>query len=405
LFITPALVFSFPGAYWLGPLILAALGVYMLVSHQTSFGEILNQVRKIPALWGFMIFAILHAFLTFFHGEPVRDFGNIIPFLLSPLILIVLLKTQPSSVYFWLGCAAGALLACVIGIYQVYFLEVGRAYGFRNPIMFGNTAIVLGTGALIGFVYCKNFFKTVFNRFYLLLGGLAGLFTSLLSGTKGGWISLIMILVMFVAAITRSLSSRFRNVIAVGLVLFIVLMVFAVPKMLVVDRIVSGYHGGIIWLQTGEITEGSVSIRLEAIKAGLIAGSASPLLGPGQQGAKEIVANAARAGLVDKEFFKQSIDPHNDLVSVFSKHGLVGVLSVLAVHFGIFFTFWGSRKQSGDGTKALSTMGILLVLLYFEFGLSISVFGTAMFRTVYIFWSALLVGLLIVEQQRLVTCE
>jgi hypothetical protein len=46
-------------------------------------------------------------------------------------------------------------------------------------------------------------------------------------------------------------------------------------------------------------------------------------------------------------------------------------------------------------------MGVLLVLFYMEFGLTVSIFGTSIFRTMYISWSILLAGLLISEKRRL----
>jgi O-antigen ligase len=336
-------------------------------------------------MWGFVIYVVLYISLCIYHNEAAKDFGNVLPFLLSPLIFIAVSRNDLNPRNFWFGCATGALVAFFIGMYQVYILNVGRAFGFRNPIMFGNTAIILGTGSLIGYFYCRSIYEQIRSRLYLLVCGLAGLFTSLLSGTKGGWLSLVMIVVMLISAVTQSLHWVKRVFIVTGILLTIALTIILVPKLPIVGRMVSAYYGAITWIKTGAVTEGSASIRLESFKAGLIAGSQSPLLGPGQQGAREAVLEAARKGLISEEVFNgQVLDPHNDMISSFARNGIVGVISVLSVQIGVFLTFWRWRNEPQVRIKALSVMGILLVVLYFEFGLSISIFGTTIFRTMYI---------------------
>ena len=183
------------------------------------------------------------------------------------------------------------------------------------------------------------------------------------------------------------------------------------PKLPVLDRIVSAYHGAKIWIQTGEITEGSASIRLEAFKAGLLAGAHSPIVGLGRQGQLSVMQQAVSEGqinpimiekkVVDGEVSYSVFSIDNDLINLFARQGLLGIIGALAVHVGIFITFWRYRDQKYNVINALSTLGLLLVLLYFEFGLSISVFGVSIFRVIYATWAVLLLGLLMVERDRL----
>ena len=402
LFLTPACTFAFPGSYWLGALMFSGIGIWMIARRQVGISDAIAALREIPMMWGFLIYMVLHTSLCIYHGEAAKYYGNVIPFLLSPLIFIAVSRNSPDPKNFWFGCATGALLAFSIGMYQVYVLNVDRAFGFRNPIMFGNTAIILGTGSLVGLVYCRSIYQEIRSRLYLLVCGLAGLFTSLLSGTKGGWLSLAMLVVMLSGAFTYSLHWVKRAIIATGMLLTIVVIVVFIPKLPIVDRMLSAYHGAVMWIKTGEVTEASASIRLEAFKAGLIAGAQSPLLGPGHQGAREAVIEAAREGLISKEVVNGQVhDPHNDIISVFSKNGIIGVVGVLSAQIGILLTFWAGRKEADSQLKALSMMGILLVLLYFEFGLTVSVFGTAIFRTIYVSWAILLAALIFSEKRRL----
>lgn len=411
LFLIPALVLGFPGGYWLGVLIYSVIGISMIARRQVRLADSIQLIKASPMLWGFSVFVVLHVFLTVYHHEPAKDFGNILPFILSPLIFLAVIQGNPNPIYFWLGCASGALLAFLIAVVQVYFLDAGRAFGFANPITFGDTAIILGTGAFIGLFYCRSTFESTASRAYLMAGGLAGMTTSLLSGSKGGWLSVIMVILLLANAALRSLHIVKRLAIVSGILIALALFASLVPKLPVVDRVISAYHGAKTWVRTGQITEGSASIRLEAFKAGLLAGTHSPILGLGRQGQLEVIQAAVNAGLIDKVMIEKqmvgdtyvvstfSID--NDLINLFSRQGILGVLGALAVHLGIFFTFWRYRNDSTEFIKAISTFGILLVLLYFEFGLTISVFGVSIFRTMYASWAIILAGLLINEKQRL----
>ena len=106
-----------------------------------------------------------------------------------------------------------------------------------------------------------------------------------------------------------------------------------------------------------------------------------------------------RSAVENTEVFSVfSID--NDLISIFPRQGLLGVLAILCVHLGIFLTFWRYRKDTNEVMSAVTSLGMLLVLFYIEFGLSISVFGVTIFRTMYIAWAVLLLGFLLLEKQR-----
>lgn len=398
LFITPAIVFAFPGAYLLGGIVLSVMGVWSMFRNRLNLTEVKTLVIAHPMLWGFVAYSFLHIVLTIYHAEPARDFGNVVPFLVFPLALLNFKNQDIDPRYFWLGSAFGAFVALAIGLYQVYVLNVERAFGFRNPITFGDTAIVLASAALIGLVYGKSKFTSRGAKIFLLLGGLAGLLSSLLSGSKGGWLSLIMVTIVL-----TNLATRSQHVVKRLSAIFIVAIAFAsvialAPKLPVIDRVVSAYHGVDIWLRTGEVTEGSASIRLEAFKAGLIAGSHSPIVGVGRQGEFDAVREAVNAGLVHKDMIEVKVID-NDLISIFSRQGLIGVLGILAVHFGIFFNFWKHRQSSKDSIRTIAYMGMLLPILYFEFGLSISVFGTNIFRAIYISWSLILAGMILAEER------
>lgn len=398
IFLAPLMIFAFPGGYFIGALGLSVIGLGVLIKGPQPLHLTTNRLQTHPALLGFGLYVVLHTALTFYHGDPVSNYGNAVPFILFPFILVALSQVPADARNFWLGAAFGGLLALVIAFCQIYLMKMDRAIGFRNPILFGNTSVVLGSAALIGLIYCRQTFQKLSERAILLAGGVSGLLSSLLSGSKGGWLSLLMVVALAINSFTKGLHWA-RRLLA-GIAVFAVLAAIVVlgPRLVVIDRIVSAYHGTKVWFQTGEISEGSASARLEAFKAGLIAGAESPVFGLGKVGQFAAIEKAIDEGKIRKEFMDFKVID-NDFISLFATKGLLGVLAAVAVHLGIFVSFYRYRNDASESIRALATMGMLLVILYIEFGLSVSVFGTNIFRVVYVSWAMILGGLILSQSQ------
>jgi O-antigen ligase len=88
----------------------------------------------------------------------------------------------------------------------------------------------------------------------------------------------------------------------------------------------------------------------------------------------------------------------NDLLHYAAVSGLVGVLSVLALYGGVFAGFWLCQKQ-GPKTFAYALLGMLLVALYFEFGLTVNALGRNAFRYFFCAMSVMLLGLIILANK------
>jgi O-antigen ligase len=93
--------------------------------------------------------------------------------------------------------------------------------------------------------------------------------------------------------------------------------------------------------------------------------------------------------------------PHvfeNDLLHYAAVSGLLGVTSVLALYAGIFIGFWKFEKQSTLQTRsAFALMGMLLVVLIFEFSLTCNVLGRSSFRYFFCEFTVILLGLMIMS--------
>ena len=71
---------------------------------------------------------------------------------------------------------------------------------------------------------------------------------------------------------------------------------------------------------------------------------------------------------------------------------------MLALYAGIFIGFWKFEKQSALQTRsAFALMGMLLVVMIFEFSLTCNVLGRSSFRYFFCEFTVILLGLIIMS--------
>ena len=218
-----------------------------------------------------------------------------------------------------------------------------------------------------------------------------GVWGSLLSGSKGGWLSIIMVLLVFVWRVTagQPLIWRFLGVLLISVL--VAKGVWLAPEDLVRGRLEGVWGKAHLWFETGQVTDWSVSIRLELWSYALQLFAERPILGWSGEGALTLLAEHLKPFNVPT-----GIAPvfENDLLHYAAVSGLVGVLSVLALYGGVFVGFWRFQKL-GAKTFAYALLGMLLVALYFEFGLSVNTLGRNAFRYFFCAMSTMLLGLIL----------
>jgi O-antigen ligase len=387
-----SLMLVMPGGPMLLALCLAGMGLW-------SFKDLRNDLAKVWDIsavrimtMGFAIFVGVGIFLGIWYDYRPGHYEAYIPFLLAPLMLHGVLKARLQPVVLWMGAATAAVLAGLYASYESLVLLMGRAMGsMSHPIIFGDLSVVLACIALFGVLYFEQAKNQRWMRVYLSCGAALGVWGSLLSGSKGGWLSIIMVLLVFVWRVTAGKPIIWR---CLGVVLISVLVakgVWLAPEDLVRGRL-EGVWGKIHhWIDTGQVTDWSVSIRLELWSYALQLFAQRPILGWSGGGALAMLAEHLKPFNVPV-----GIAPvfENDLLHYAAVSGMVGVLSVLALYGSVFAGFWLYQKQ-GAQTFAYALLGMLLVALYFEFGLTVNALGRNAFRYFFCAMTVMLLGLII----------
>lgn len=158
--------------------------------------------------------------------------------LFIPAYLVFRYRT-PRGMFVYIGMVIGAIVcatyALVTGLFDGSITRVVGVTG--DAIGFGDMALVIGFWSLspVLAAVCRSSRK----RLYWLaaLGILCGLLASFLSGSRGGWLAIPILVVVSVVV----LAEKSRRTLWRGLIGFIILAILAaavVPRQLVHDRIV-----------------------------------------------------------------------------------------------------------------------------------------------------------------------
>ena len=409
--ISPALTLVVPSGNIAGPFFMALAGLFYWKKATKNTPVVTPFVVNSWAwmLGGFGAFVVVGVALALWHSNHAGHYEMYAPFILFPAIALLIRAGRWQAEPWLLSVAVGALSAFFYAVYQVFELNIGRATGATsNPIPFGDTAIVLAMVALVsGVMFPFEGARARWKRAFVVVSGIAGIGASLLSGSKGGWISLFIIGATITYLATQHWSSWRKHLALFAIFMSLVVAGFLAPSNLVQDRVISGLKGGLHWIRTGEVNEGSVGMRFEIWKLNIQLVSEKPLLGHGSIGARErfhemIDAGYSQQALVDlAKYSPKFVSVDNELLGALVGGGVIGVLSLLAGYLGAWMAFWGWRKHMDLQVKSLCTIGLLLVPLYLEFGLSVAVFGTTMFRTVFVLLSVVLLAFITVRLEAL----
>lgn len=407
--ISPSLTLVVPGGHFVGPFFMAFAGLFYR-RQATTHSPVLDSSLRNSWFWmlgGFSCLVVFGVGLALWHSNHFGHYEMYVPFVLFPAIALLIRAGRWKVEPWLLSVALGASLAFIYAAYQVLMQNMPRAEGASgNPIPFGNTAIVLGAVALVaGVMFPFEGARALWIRRFHLFAGVAGIGASLLSGSKGGWLSLCIVATTVAYLITKEWPTWRRHLFALSAILTLFLAGFFMPSHLVKDRLISGLKGGWNWFQTGQVTEGSVSMRLEIWRLSAIVISEKPWLGQGSVGAhrrwdelsKQAGASPMLGQLYDGK--QKFVSSDNELIGALEGGGLLGALGLFMGYLGVWLAFWKWRKHQDAQIRTLSIIGLLLVLMYLEFGLSVSVLGINVFRSVFVMLSIGLLALLSVRLQ------
>lgn len=390
-FVCLSLLLVLPGAYALLCLALTGMGLWPTGRLRTHGSQLWQWPEVRPMVWGVGLFVVMGIFLGIWYGYKLSYYEAFVPFVLMPFMLNGVMVAQLQAKVFWLGAATGAILAGALASYQSLVMHIGRAMGAMNhPIVFGDLAVMLACISLFGILFFEQARSSWLVRLYLVVGAVFGVWASLLSGSKGGWLSIVMVLIVFAWKLMAQKPVLWRLAAVLVMGLLVAKGVWLAPDELVLQRVQQGFNGGLHWYRTGEVVDWSVSIRLELWSYALHLFAERPWLGWGGGEALRKLAEHLKPWAVP-----EGIAPvfENDILHYAAVSGLMGLLSLVALFGGLFAGFWQLQRRKNAHIQAYVLLGMLLVVLILEFGLTVNALGRNAFRYFFSTMAVMLVGL------------
>lgn len=341
-----------------------------------------------------MFFAFGATFITFALFDQLKVSGLDKPsrFLLVIPVCFLLLRSKGPKEWLWYGIVVGSLLAFGLALYQRLIEGVSRARGDEHPIMFGDTGMMLGLLSLAAAIYFFSQKRFVWLAL-ALVAGVAGVGTSVLSGSRGGWVA-VPLIGLFLFWECRDLLGKKRLYTVFSIALICIVAAVAIPQTGIQKRVGEAVSNIEHYL-AGSQTATSVGLRFDMWKAAIYMFESAPIFGVGESQVQPIKRELAAEGMINKQAVPFN-HAHNEYFQALSTRGIVGFIILMAMYLVPLKLFLRKLRQYKDNWRIRSYAigGALIPMCYMDFALTQTMFmhniGVMMFAfPIAFFWAAL----------------
>lgn len=293
----------------------------------------------------------------------------------------------------FVGSGLGAVIASIVASYGKWILHAERA--FPAPYMCiqaGDVAMSLGLFSLVGlfwFLHNKCYTKLVF----MVIGFFCGVFASVISGSRGGWIILLPVVLGLIFLYRQLIGKKLMSLILGAFTLGIVLLI-AVPQFGIVQR----YNQAINDVQSYESHNSATSLglRFEMWKSAYIAIKERPVIGWSKDGFQDKKEELIAQHIVSPQI-RDFNHVHNQYLNDWAERGIFGLLSLLSIQLVPLYIFFKYIKNKAvDSSKSvIAVLGAIHVLGVITYGLSQGFLEHNSGNMFYFFLLSLFLGLLL----------
>lgn len=315
-------------------------------------------VREQKYLIGvFLLFVGISIFFYFYHSEAASFLDKPLKLILFAMVLVLLLFYPLSLYHLLMSCCFAAIIAGGVAFYQIHYLSMERAFYHTMSIQGGGIAMSLGLFSLVIAHYAKQVHKPILFVIAACGGGL-GMMASFLSGSRGAWICLPLLVIILLVVYWRKITRQYLyvGVLAMGLIA----MFFSLNPN-VSGRLVQAADDIGLYQENKKTT--SLGHRFELWKSATYAWQDKPLLGWGQENIKAVRQQQGKEKKVLGNLYKTDFHAHNQFLEELSVRGLVGFVAFLALLLVPFVIFARYRHHDNPDTRLMSHLGMLHLFL------------------------------------------
>lgn len=280
-------------------------------------------------------------------------------------------------------------MAPFVGILMMKDLG-GNRYGITtlDLIHYGDFVLLLGVLSL----FSLNWFghDQAWLRILKILGFIAGVGASFMSGSRGGWLAIPVFLAIFLYFKTTPISARQLLVIALSFVFSTILLY--IFNSTFYERIYQLHHDITMFLQGNPDT--STGVRWQLYQAAVNIIYEHPLFGVGHYGFAAEMASQVEAGQITPlaaELGRAEV--HNDILAKTAAMGIFGFLAILALYLVPFRLFWQASLSTIPAIRRAAILGITFVAGFMVFGLTVELLNLTKAAAFYSFTISVLLAI------------
>lgn len=279
------------------------------------------------------------------------------------------------------GIPLGAIAAALMVLPQLPLAGVDRASTpYMDAIRFGDLSVALGTLAVAALDRSDPARLSALK----LVGAAAALFAALESGTRGGWIALPVVALLWWWLRGRSALSW-----AVCAVLAATLATAAVMSYLLVAKVhdrVAGFYSDVVSLLHGNL-DTSLGVRFQIWRVAVRLFAENPIFGIGPDEFKSrAVAIGTQGGLFTSEgLYTAQTEVHSQVLREAVSLGVFGIAAIVLIYAVplLLFVRAASSPAAARSARQAGFMGACFVASFVVFGLTVEIFNLKLIATFY----------------------
>jgi len=386
IFIFPIVIISLQVAGDLVLLILAMMGIFIAISQKLS-PFIIKEIKFFSYLtFGYFIAVCLS---VVFSGQA-QEIAHYIPrdlyFFFAPFIALALFKADININYLLAGLKVGLIVLAMIVLQQLLFENYSmtdRPTGVMNSNVFGNLSVSLFFILLVFFQY-----ESFRNKIITLFSLLSGLFIIIASGSRGAWISFIVLFCIYLYFLYKQ-KLNFSALSKIVAVIVIVCLLSAISiNQRIFDRSFLIYSEISTWM-SGSDAPTSVGLRLEIYKKAINNIEDVPFFGYGLRNSniRLFQDDSSEMGIISFRYNHL----HNAYLTNYYNGGIFLLATLLLILFVPLSIFLKENNQNRE--NPIFTAGAFLTLGYASYGMVNILFGDTYMNGFYVFFLALFLPL------------
>jgi len=370
-FVFFALMFAIPSGYSYGGAILLLASAWMLAGRSWSSTMLTREDRVL--VWALLIYGVVMIAMTLLLGHDQRLIDKPARALLAVPILFLLLRVPVRQSVLWASVVIGAIVSAALAWWEIAVRHADRAGEALNSIHFGNMTLVFSAFCAAGWIWARTRGRHAAKWHVILaLGVCCGLYSCVMSGSRGGWVALPAILAVFAAALLNRRNLR-HAVLCVVVGAAVLGAVFSRTDGMVHQRYAQAVSDIAQYRQSNN-ADTSVGARFEMWRGAALNLSRRPVLGWNMADYEKVLRDLVREGRLHEIVLTYKTNLHNGYVHAWVFYGLPGLLALLIL-YGVPLWLFGRRVRDPDpSVRAIAVCGATLVVSYMCFNLTQAMF-------------------------------